>query len=288
MHKFFYPKSVALVGASANPNRIGHRIVRNLLYGFKGEIYPINPSYDGIENLKCYSSLRELHQAAELVVILLGAEMAPQILEECAEVGSSRVMIMGAGFAEVGDEGRVLQDCCLEIARKNNIRLWGPNCMGILDVPEKHFFTFMSPLTYQKGLIPGGISLVVQSGMLLDAFIGDLMRQRVMGIAKIASIGNKADVDECDLLEYLLNDPQTRVVVLYLESIARGQRLVELLRVAEKPVVILKGGQSQAGAKAALCHTSSLAGDSRLVISVLQGVGVTIAHDFYEMIKLFK
>jgi len=210
----------------------------------------------------------------------------PAVLEACARKKIKRVMIESAGFAEVGEAGRAIQDHCLGIARRSGIRIWGPNCMGIVDIPGKHFFTFMLPDVYKNGIIPGRISLIVQSGMLSAAFIADVMGNRGIGIGKVCSIGNKADVDECDLLRYLLEDAETDAVALYLESFPRGRVFAEIAQGAAKPVVVLKGGKSSAGARAAMSHTSSLAGNSRLLDGVLESSGIIQAHDFHQMIDL--
>jgi len=158
--------------------------------------------------------------------------------------------------------------------------------MGIVDIPGERFFTFMHPNIYKVGLIPGRISMVVQSGMLTAGFLAELMGDRAIGVAKACSIGNKSDVDECDILEYLLHDDETDAIALYLESIPRGRRFIELANQSLKPIVVLKGEKSLAGAKAAISHTSSLSGNARLQDSVLELASVTIAHDFQQMMEL--
>ncbi|MBI5896845.1 MAG: acetate--CoA ligase family protein [Desulfobacterales bacterium] len=157
--------------------------------------------------------------------------------------------------------------------------------MGIVDVRQQHFFTFMHPNIRKEGLLAGRISLVVQSGMMSAIFLAELAR-RGIGVAKACSIGNRADVDECDLIEYLEQDPDTDVIALYLESILRGRRFTELAQRAAKPIVLLKGGQSQAGAQAAMSHTSSLAGNSRLLKSVLSQAGVAMADSIFQMMDM--
>jgi acetyltransferase len=157
--------------------------------------------------------------------------------------------------------------------------------MGIVDVHRKHFFTFMHPGVREEGLVPGRISLIVQSGMMSAIFLAELSR-RSIGIAKACSIGNRADVDECDLIEYLVKDPDTDVIALYLESIPRGRRFARLAEMSPKPIVLLKGGESKAGALAAKSHTYSLSGSSRLLNSVLEMSGVTLARGIYQMMDL--
>jgi acetyltransferase len=284
MDSFFNPSSVAVVGAS--PRKGGAQIIQNLLYGYQGAIYPVNPRYEEIQGLPCFPSINEIPHAVDLVIIFIPAHHVPPVLEGCAQKGIKSVMIESAGFSEVGSTGRSLQHRCLEIANASGIRIWGPNCMGLVDVRRRHFFTFMNPRVYQDGLIGSSTSLVVQSGMLSAAFLTDLMGQRAVGVGKVCSIGNKADVDECDLLRYLLEDRDTEVIAFYLESMRKGRLFAEMADGAQKPIVILKGGRSQAGAKAALSHTSSLAGNSRLAESVLATVGVTLAEDFHQMVDI--
>lgn len=286
MKTFFHPQSVAVIGASERKHSLGSQLITNLLYGYKGNIYPVNPNYSEIRGMTCYPSVEAVPGQVDLAVVIVPAPAVPEALEDCARKGVRRVMIESAGFAETGEEGAILQERCKEIARKAGIRIWGPNCMGLVDIPRRQLLTFMHPRVYEDGLIPGRISLIVQSGMLSAGFLADLMSERLIGVSKACSIGNKCDVDECDILEYLLEDDETDAVALYLESIPRGRLFVELACSSTKPIVVLKGGKSDAGARAALSHTSSLAGNSALLNSLLEGAGVTLAHDFQQMMEL--
>jgi acetyltransferase len=286
MKTFFQPESVAVIGASAREDSLGGQIIINLLYGYQGKIYPINPNYDEIKGIRCFPTPEAVPGSIDMAIIIVPAPNVPEALESCGRKGIRRVIIESAGFAEVGPAGAELQYRCTAIAAAAGIRVWGPNCMGLVDIPHKHLFTFMHPKVYEDGLIPGRISLIVQSGMLTAGFLADLMGERAIGVAKACSIGNKSDVDECDILEYLLHDEETDSVALYLESIPRGRRFIELASKAAKPIVVLKGGKSSAGAKAALSHTSSLAGNAKLQDSLLTQAGVTIAHDFQQMMEL--
>jgi len=286
MKAFFSPSSIAVIGASPSEGSLGGQVITNLLYGYKGAIYPVNPGYEQIQNLPCFAKVTDIPDPVDLAIVIVPAPAVPGVIDECARSGIRHVIIESAGFAETGPEGRLLQDQCLAIARKAGVRIWGPNCMGVVDVPGKHFFTFMHPRIYEDGLMPGRISMVVQSGMLSAGFLADLMSERVVGVAKACSIGNKADIDECDVLEYLLEDDDTDAIALYLESINRGRKFLELASRADKPIVLLKGGKSAAGAKAALSHTSSLAGDARLQDSLLSMAGVTPARDFQQMMEV--
>lgn len=286
MKTFFQPASIAVIGASPRENSLGGQLVVNLLYGYTGRIYPVNPNYDEILGLTTYPDIEAIPGPVELAIIIVPAPAVPETIEACGRKGVRRIIIESAGFAETGAVGRALQERCLAVARAHGIRVWGPNCMGVVDVPQKLFFTFMHPNIYKDGLISGRISMVVQSGMLSAGFLADLMSERAVGIAKACSIGNKMDIDESDVLEYLLADDETDAIALYLESIIRGRKFLELAGRARKPIVLLKGGKSSAGAKAALSHTSSLAGDARLQDSLLSLAGVTIAQDFQQMMEI--
>jgi acetyltransferase len=196
-------------------------------------------------------------------------------------------MIESGGFAEAGPEGELLQQALVDIAARTGIRLWGPNCMGLVDVVHRHIFSFMDPKAQERGeFIPGTVSLVVQSGMLSAIFLIDTMSNATMGVSKVASLGNKVDVNECDILEYFLRDPHTEVIGFYLESFADGRRFLDLCRRSGKPIVVLKGGRSRQGAEAARSHTASLAGNQRIVAGVLAQVGAPEARDFKQMMDL--
>jgi acetate---CoA ligase (ADP-forming) len=283
MDAFFHPGSIAVVGA--NKTNLGYFVLMNLLNGFKGSIYPVNRNHEEIADLPCFPSLEKIPHPVDLAIILVPAASVPSVIRACAKKGIRRVIIESAGFAETGEDGLVLQDQCIAIAKGAGIRIWGPNCMGIVDVHQQHFFTFMHPAIRAEGLLPGRISLIVQSGMMSAIFLVELAR-RGIGVAKACSIGNRADLDECDCLEYLLKDSETDVIALYLESILHGSLFARMARRSTKPIVLLKGGSSEAGAQAAKSHTYSLSGNSRLLNSVLEMSGVTLADDLYQMMDL--
>ncbi|MEW5912742.1 MAG: acetate--CoA ligase family protein [Thermodesulfobacteriota bacterium] len=284
MEFFFYPRAVALVGASQR--RTGANLLYNLQQGFQGAIYPVNPNYSELGGLTCYPSLADTPSPVDLAIVLVPARTLPAVLTACADKGVRGVMIESAGFAEAGREGRALQEQCLDIARRRGLRLWGPNCMGLVDVRNRRFFTFMLPNITSALTITGRISLVVQSGMLSAAFLAEMASRRSVGVNKVCSIGNKCDVDECDLLAQLIADQDTDAIGLYLESIPRGRLFLELAQASPKPLVVLKSGISQRGAKAALSHTASLAGDARLTLGLLAEAGVLLARDFHHLLDL--
>lgn len=286
MDFFFEPRGVAVIGATPNPLKGGNAILNNLLLGYRGGIYPVNPRYREIEGLCCYPSVDAIPGPVDLAIIFVPAPVVPAAVEECAAKGIRGVMVESGGFAETGPEGARLQAALTGIAARTGIRIWGPNCMGLVDVIHSHIFSFMDPRSQQQGFIPGAVSLVVQSGMLSAIFLIDLMSNATMGVSKACSVGNKVDVNECDILEYFLHDPDTRVIGLYLESFVDGRRFLSICRRCEKPIVVLKGGKSRKGAAAAMSHTASLAGNRRIVAGALAQAGVTEATDFKQMMDL--
>ncbi|OQW98789.1 MAG: CoA-binding protein [Desulfobacteraceae bacterium A6] len=286
MEFFFKPKGIALIGASSNPYKGGNSILKNLLKGFKGGIYPVNPAYNEIEGLKCYPSVTDVPDPVDLAIVFVPAKLVPDVIRECVQRKIPGVMIESGGFAEAGARGESLQSELKQICDETGIRLWGPNCMGLVDFVSKRVFSFVSPTLWNYEFIKGNVSLIVQSGMLSAGFIIDTMSHGVMGISKVCSIGNKVDVDECELLEYLLEDPETAVVGLYLESFSDGRRFVDICRRSGKPIVVLKGGKSAKGAAAAMSHTASLAGNSAVISGALAQAGVVEAVDFKQMLDL--
>ena len=283
MDFFFNPAGIALVGASASPLKGGNAILKNLIQGFSAEIYPVNPRYDVIEGVRCYPSVSEVPDPVDLAIVFVPAGRVPEVIRACADRGIRGVMIESGGFAETGSAGSALQDQLTALAAETGIRIWGPNCMGLVDTIRRHVFSFVSPVIWETGLTPSPVSLIVQSGMLSGAFLIDLMTHGVMGVSKVCSIGNKIDVDECELLEYLIDDPDTGVIGLYLEAIPDGRRFMDLCRRTKKPVVILKGGRSAVGSKAAMSHTASLAGDGAVIDGAFAQAGVIPVSDFKEM-----
>ena len=286
MNFFFDPKGVAVVGATPEPYSGGRNLLTNLTLGYQRPIYPVNPNYEEVLGRKCYPSVREIDGPLDLALIFVPAQVVPQALEDCVAKKVRGAILESGGFAEVGPEGKALQDQCLAIARKGGMRLWGPNCMGLIDTSTRHVFSFIVPEAWQDAMNPGSVSLIVQSGLLSAGFVTTLMGNKTLGLAKVCSIGNKCDVEETELLEYLLKDPATQVIGLYVESFIHGRRFCELALSSEKPIVVLKGGQTPLGAEATASHTASLAGNDELTRGALRQAGVHQADDFFEMVDI--
>ncbi|MBA4421713.1 MAG: CoA-binding protein [Syntrophus sp. (in: bacteria)] len=287
MEFFFNPQGIAVVGATPNPLKGGNAILKNVLFGYRGQIFPVNPKYTKIEGLTCYPSVSAIPGPVDLAIVFVPAPLVPAAVEDCVGKGVRGVIIESGGFAEAGPEGERLQKTLTDIAARTGIRLWGPNCMGLVDCVHRHIFSFMDPRAQEREeFIPGTVSLVVQSGMLSAIFLIDIMSNATMGVSKVCSVGNKVDINECDILEYFLYDPDTEVIGLYLESFSDGRRFLDLCRRSGKPIVVLKGGRSRAGAEAALSHTASLAGNQRIIAGALAQAGVSEARDFKQMMDL--
>ncbi len=285
MDFFFNPKGIALIGATSNPLKGGNAILRNLIKGFNGGIYPVNPRYDEILDIACYKDIADVPDPVDLAIVFIPGKWVPEIIKACAKRGIKGVMIESSGFAESGEDGLKMQKDLAAFAQKAGIRLWGPNCMGLVDAVNKNVFSFVSPELWNT-LLPGEVSLIVQSGMLSGGFLIDCMSHGTMGVSKVCSIGNKMDVDECEILEYMLTDPHTRVIGLYLESISHGRKFMEICRRATKPIVLLKGGKSAMGAKAAMGHTASMSGNGAVIRGAMAQAGVIEATDFQQMMDL--
>ena len=275
-----------MVGATPERYHGGRHLVTNLTLGYKGPIYPVNPKYDEVLGLKCYPRVSSIEGPLDLVLIFIPSQAVPQVLEDCVTKGVRGVIIESSGFAEVGPEGKALQDQCLDIARKGRLRIWGPNCMGLIDTSKQYVFSFIIPEAWKEVMNPGHVSLIVQSGLLSAGFITTVMGNKTLGLAKVCSIGNKSDVEETELLEYLLNDPATKVIALYLESFIKGRRFFELATSSDKPIVVLKGGKSYLSAEASASHTASLAGHYDLIKGALKQAGIRQADDFFEMVDM--
>lgn len=286
MKLFFEPESVVLIGASSQQGRPGHHLFLNMEQSFRENFYSVNPGVDRIGDKKCYAGVLDVSVDIDLAVIFIPAKRVPGVLEQCAEKGIRRVIIESGGFSEAGPEGIAINERCLKIAKEAGMRLWGPNCMGLINVNKMKVMSFMIHELWQGKFFAGPVSLVVQSGMLSAGFLIHILSRKPFGLAKICSIGNKMDVNESDVLQYLIDDPETGVIALYLESIEQGRRFFELCRSSKKPVIILKSGRTAYGSAAALSHTASLAQDDQVVDGALRQAGAIRVYTLNELMNV--
>jgi acetyltransferase len=271
LESFFNPKSVAIVGASRQKGKVGYEILSNMVAaGFKGKIFPVNPNADTIEGLKCFPDIPSIGQIPDLVIIVVPANGVPAIMQQCANAGVKSVVIITAGFREVGKEGRGLEEQVIQIAKQSGIRVIGPNCLGVIVPANNLNASFGGKLP-----APGAIGYLSQSGALLAAIL-DMAEANGIGFSSLVSIGNKADVDELDVIKALASDPNTKVIAGYLESITDGNAFVsQAERIShDKPILLMKSGGTEAGAKAASSHTGSLAGGEVAYESAFERAGV--------------
>ncbi len=274
------PKSVAVIGASRKPGKVGHEIVANLRDGgFTGAIVPVNPSAEEVLGLKCYADLKQYEGDIDLAVVVVPAKAVKAAVASAINTGARAVVVISAGFKEVDAEGAELEREIALLCGGLSVRLLGPNCLGLINTENSMNASFAS-LMPEKG----GISVVSQSGALCTAIL-DLAAGRHLGLAKLVSIGNKADIDETHLLAVLAEDEQTKVIVGYLESISSGAEFVRAAEAAasRKPVVILKSGTTVSGQKAASSHTGSLAGADIAYGAAFRRSGVIRADTFEQM-----
>jgi len=275
LEHFFRPTSVAVVGASRSPGKVGHDTLKNLIdAGFDGPIYPVNPKADEVLGLACYPDLSSVGKPVDLCIVVLPAKLVLGIIDQCADVGCQSVIVISAGFQEVGEEGARLQSELTERCRKLGIRCIGPNCLGVISPATKLNASFSATMPPA-----GNVSFFSQSGAVgtavLDVFAGEHV-----GISRFISYGNRADVDETDLIQALGEDPDTDVILGYVESISDGARFMDVASkvTKKKPVVILKSGRTAAGARAASSHTGSLAGADAAYEAAFKQCGVVRAR----------
>jgi acetyltransferase len=257
LEELFAPRSVAVVGASRDPTSVGQAVLRNLIDGgFPGPVLPVNPAATELLGLKCYASLRDAPPPVDLAVVAVPAHRVTQVIHEAAEVGVRAAIIISAGFRETGPDGARLERDVLDAARTSGIRILGPNCLGVISTPSRLNASF-APVMPQQG----GISFISQSGALGTAAL-DWAAGKGLGLAHFASLGNKADISEVDLIQAWTDDLATRVVVAYLESVIDGRAFVEAVQrlVRRVPFIAITAGASDAGARAVSSHTGSLAG----------------------------
>lgn len=277
LRPFFEPKTIAVIGASRTPGKWGHTVLRNIVSGgFGGRVFPVNPNAVEVLGLPCYASVRDLPEPAELAIVVLPAEQVLGAVEECAEAGVKGLIVISSGFAEIGQTD--LQDRLVSICRRAGIRLLGPNVFGVVNTAAHLNATFGLPTT-----LKGGTALITQSGVLGLALMGKAVHD-VFGLSVIVSVGNKADVDDADLMEYLATDSATRMIVLYLEGFRDGRRFLDVARTVSriKPIVAIKAGRTPRGSIAAQSHTAALAGSDQVTDAVFRQAGVLRASTIEE------
>lgn len=280
---FFRPRSIAVVGASREPEKVGHRIIKNLIeYGFKGHLFPINPKADEILGLKCYNSILDVPEPVDLAVIVVPGKLVPMVAEECGKKGVKGIVVISAGFSETGREGTRLERELLAICRKYNIRMQGPNCLGLINTQNRMNATFAAAQP-----TAGNIAFISQSGALGSTILNWALQNEV-GFTSFISLGNEADLTATDFLESLAEDEQTRAIGLYIEGVKDGPRFVEVSKKIsmKKPVIVLKSGTTDVGIRAVSSHTGSLAGSDVAFSAAFRKAGVIRVDKLEELFEL--
>lgn len=289
LQKFFDPESVAVVGASRTFGKAGNVIVLNLQnLKFKGRIYPVNPNADTICGLKAYPDVRSLPEVVDVAVIATPSVYVPEIMKDLASKGVKRAVVITSGFAEGGEEGKRLQEAVLTIAEKANIRIVGPNTTGLMST-ESMFCTSFIPI---EAIPKGGVAFVAQTGLFLGVLLETILSEEHFGISRVAGLGNKMDIDDSDVLEFLLKDEKTSIICYYIEGLKKGKarRFFEVARkvTKKKPVLLVKAGVTDEGSKAAVSHTASLSGNDQLFSAMCRQAGIIRLKDLEEMVETAK
>jgi acetyltransferase len=280
----FHPQSIAVVGASTRPGTVGNDIFRNLIFAeFKGSVYPVNPKAKSIFGVHAYGSLMEIPGDVDLAVLIVPSAAILRVVDEAIAKAVKGLVVISAGFKEIGGEGLVLEQELAAKVREAGIPLIGPNCLGIINTDPT---VSMNAAFGRKMPEPGNLAFISQSGALCTSVL-DYAEERQMGFSKFISFGNKADVNEIDLLDYLAKDEKTKVIAMYLEDVTNGRRFIETVRdifwETHKPMLCLKSGRSPEGAKAVSSHTGSLAGSDSVYNALLAQSGVQRVETIAEL-----
>ena len=285
MNKIFYPNSVAVIGASERPDNLAANIIGNMLeFDYGGDIYAIGLRSGEVHTIPILTSVEALPDGVDLVVILTPAATVPDLLEACGKKGIRRAVIESGGFAEFSEAGRKLEEQVCAVARRWGIRFVGPNCISVINMENGLCLPF-APRLGRKAVKRGPVSVLAQSGGVSITYLS-LFSEAGLGVNKVVSMGNKADLDEVDYLTFLLDDSGTEVILLHLESIEEGRRLMELAASSPKPIIVHKTNTAQASAQVAFSHTAALVNDDRIVSAALRQAGVARAASFDDAVAL--
>jgi len=283
LHDFFYPKSIAVIGASDVKGKLGYNVFCNLVsHGYPGKLYPINPGKETVMGVRAYKSIRDVPDPVDLAIVIVPAKAAEAAIEDCCTKGVRFVVVEAAGFAESGKEGKEAQARIEAVIRKHGCRVLGPNCSGVINTHHN----MVQSIGLLGDLKKGNVGMVAQAGVYAAGILTGLSNVLDFGI--VATIGNKMDINETDILEYLSDDDHISVIVMYMEDIRSGKRFVDVASRAalRKPVIVLKSGRTEAGKKAVSSHTASLAGDDEVNNAAFKQSGVIRARDNEHLFAL--
>ncbi|VVB89363.1 Acetate--CoA ligase [ADP-forming] I [uncultured archaeon] len=279
LDKIFNPKSIALIGASDKEGSVGYILMKNLTSGYKGSVYPVNIHKPEILSLKAYRSVDQLPETVDLAIIATPARTVPDIVEQCGEAGIKGIIIISAGFKEIGHEGKVLEEKILKIKNKYNLRIIGPNCLGIIH-PDINLNATFVPITIK----PGSIAFISQSGALGSAIL-DLAMHENIGFSNFVSVGSMIDVDFGDLIDYFGTDPKTLSILMYAEGITDARKFMSAARhfASTKPMIVVKAGRFVESAKAAASHTGALTGEDMVYDAAFKRAGIVRVEEIEDL-----
>ncbi len=286
MEKLYYPESIVIVGLSSKPSNIPRLTLENLLrWGYRGRIFGVNPRTEDphVDGIRMYRHIEELPEVPDLAYCMIPAKYIPDMVERCGKFGIKRMAIPSGGFSEYSEEGETLANKMMEHARNYGVRIVGPNGVTVANTENGLCLPFVALHRAPEG----GMSIISQSGGMALTLLNYLLDEN-LGMAKFASIGNKVDLDEVDFLEYLGQDPKTRVICAYLESMDRGRDFVETAKKIEKPVVVLKSNTTEAGERAAMSHTAAVSSDEEIINSAFEEAGIIRVDNFLDFITITK
>lgn len=276
---FFKPSSIAVIGASKNITKIGNASLKNILISdYECDIYPINPKEKTILGLKCYKKITAVPKPVDLVLVSVPAAIVPQVISECVQKKVKNAIIISSGFSEVGNNG--LEDEIKRITQKSNMRILGPNTMGYKNASDNLDASFVFGMPRK-----GNLALISQSGALGMGMIY-LANNEFVGLSKIIGVGNKLDIDDDDLIDYFAQDPETKVIGLYIEAVKNGRDFMNSIKACKKPVLVIKAGSSQAGARATASHTGSMAGSDKIYDAAIKQAGGIRCRDVVELFDM--
>ena len=285
MRDIFYPKSVAVIGVSDKVDNLGRNIVANLVeFGFGGIVYPVGPSGGFVQTHRIYRSVSDIPDHIDLAVILTPSRTVPAILEECGQKGVHWAIIETAGFREYGEEGLRLEQQIVQVAHQYGIRFLGPNCVGVINLDNGFSVPF---LRLNKPSRPGEVSLISQSGGVGFSVL-NLMTNEGIGLNKFVSVGNMLDITAEDILEYMLDDPGTEVIFMYLESLRDGRRLMDIACRSTKPILVFKSNIGKLGKVIAASHTAALSSDDKVAEAAFKQADIVRVHDATSLLNNLK
>ncbi|MBN1450577.1 MAG: CoA-binding protein, partial [Anaerolineales bacterium] len=285
LNRLFNPKSIAVIGASDTPGRVGYSLFSNLITsGYSGLVYPVNPNRDLVQGVKAYANMAALPQKVDLAIIATRAPTVPDVVNECIASGALSAVVISAGFSEAGEAGHRLVDQIRGAVEASGMALLGPNCLGFLR-PKLNLNASFS----RKMPLKGGMAFISQSGALCSAVLDWSVKEHV-GFSYFVSVGEMADIGFHDLIDYFGNDPDTRAILIYMETLTQARRFMSAARsfARTKPIIVLKVGRSQEGAKAALYHTGSITGNNQIFDAIFKRAGVLRVSSIAELFDCAK